>query len=88
MCEVKEVAEMRLTYYRFPDNASPEILAEHDCSSDDNVISCSVSYAKEMMRRYGGNAWTEHIDRDGSCFEVTEVKLAGNNSRFKYNHHL
>jgi len=79
---------MRLTYYRFPDDAPLETLAEHDCSPDDNTISCSVSFAKQMMRKHGGTAWTEHIDRDGSCFEVTEVKLTGNNSRFKYNHHL
>jgi hypothetical protein len=41
-----------------------------------------------MMKQYGGAGWTEHIDRDGGCFEVTEIKLQGNNSRFKYNCHL
>lgn len=79
---------MRLTYYCFEEDTPLEVLKEHDCSPDDNVISCSVSFAKQMMRKYGGSAWTEHIDRDGSCFEVTEIKLAENNSRFKYNHHL
>ena len=79
---------MRLTYYRFPDDAPLETLAEHDCSPDDNTISCSVSFAKQMIRKHGGSAWTEHIDRNGNVFEVTEVKLAVNNSRFKYNHHL
>ena len=79
---------MRLTYYRFPDNTPLEILTQSGCSPDDLVVPCSVSFAKQMMRQFGGCAWTEHIDRDGSCFEVTEVKLAGNNSRFKYNHHL
>ena len=54
----------------------------------DNVISCCVSFAKKMMKQYGGAGWTEHIDRDGGCFEVTEIKLQGNNSRFKYNRHL
>lgn len=54
----------------------------------DDVISCCVSFAKKMLRRYGGAAWTEHIDRDGGCFEVTKIKLQGNNSRFKYNRHL
>lgn len=54
----------------------------------DNVISCCVSFAKKMMKQYGGSGWTEHIDRDGGCFEVTEIKLQGNNSRFKYNRHL
>lgn len=79
---------MRLTYYHFPDNTPLETLVEHDCTPDDNVISCSVSFAKQMIRKHGGIAWTEHIDRDGSVFEVTEVKLTGNNSQFKYNYHL
>ena len=80
---------MRLNYYRFPDNASPALLAEYDCTPDDNVIEgCSVTFAKKLLKEHGGAAWTEHIDRDGGCFEVTEIKLKGNNSRFKYNHHL
>ena len=79
---------MRLTYYRFPDHAPQEVLAEHGCSQEDDTLSCSVTYAKQMIKKYGGSAWTEHVDRDGSCFEVTEIKLTGNNSRFKYNHHL
>lgn len=29
-----------------------------------------------------------HSERDGSCFEVTDITLTGNNSKFKYNHHL
>lgn len=48
----------------------------------------SVTAAKDLLRCFGGTAWTEHIDRDGSCFEVSEIKLKGNNSKFKYNHHL
>ena len=40
------------------------------------------------LLQYGGTGWTEHIDRDGSCFEVSEIKLTGNNSYFKYNKHL
>ena len=80
---------MRLNYYRFPDDTSLEVLREHDCTQDDNVIGgCSVTFAKQMLKKHGGSAWTEHIERDGSCFEVTEIKLNGNNSRFKYNHHL
>ncbi|MBO6267123.1 MAG: hypothetical protein J6M06_02700 [Synergistaceae bacterium] len=54
----------------------------------DMVIGCSVSAAKRFMRAFGGTGWTEHCERDGGCFEVTEIKLSGNNSRFKYNHHL
>ena len=56
--------------------------------SIDRTISCRVAAAKKLMKQYGGAAWTEHVDRDGGCFEVTEVTLTGNNSRFKYNQHL
>lgn len=80
---------MRLHYYRFPEGTPASVLSQYDCSPDDDVISgCSVSYAKQMLKLYGGSAWTEHIDRDGGCFEVTEIRLGENNSRFKYNHHL
>ena len=54
----------------------------------EDTIFCTVSAAKKLIRQYGGTAWTEHIDRYGSCFEVTPIVLEGNNSRFKYNHHL
>jgi len=54
----------------------------------DHSINCSISFAKKMMKQYGGCGWTEHCDRDGGCFEVTEITLSGNNSHFKYNHHL
>lgn len=32
--------------------------------------------------------WRDYYERDGTLFEVTEIRLDGNNSRFKYNHHL
>ncbi len=48
----------------------------------------SITHAKQLLKKYGGHAWTEHCERDGGVFEVTEIKLTGNNSRFKYNHHL
>jgi len=51
-------------------------------------ISCNVSSAKKFIKKYGGSGYTQHIDRDGGVFEVTQIKLEGNNSRFKYNHHL
>lgn len=80
---------MRLNYYRFPDNTNQEILKQHNCTPDDNMLGgITVTAAKKLLKEYGGSAWTEHIDRDGSCFEVTEIKLTGNNSRFKYNRHL
>lgn len=48
----------------------------------------SITTAKKLLKEKGGCAWTEHIDRDGCCFESSEIKLKGNNSRVKYNHHL
>lgn len=47
-----------------------------------------VTAAKNLLRQFGGAAWTEHCERDGGVFEVTPIELKGNNSRFKYNHHL
>ena len=80
---------MRLNYYEFPEGTAPEILKENDCSPDDRVLGgISVTTAKKLLKEHGGTAWTEHCDRDGSCFEVTSITLMGNNSRFKYNHHL
>lgn len=54
----------------------------------DHTVSGKISWIKKMMKQYGGIGWTEHIERDGGCFEITEIKLTGNNSQFKYNHHL
>lgn len=69
-----------------------------DCIPDDkrNLVDhvsfilgpMTVTSAKKLLRRYGGSAYTEHYERDGGLFEVTEIHLTGNNSRFKYNHHL
>ncbi|MBQ8109351.1 MAG: hypothetical protein IJ124_04195 [Clostridia bacterium] len=55
---------------------------------DKTLGGIKISAAKNLLKQYGGSAWTEHIERDGGCFEVTEITLKGNNSRFKYNHHL
>ena len=80
---------MRLNYYEFPEGTASEILKENDCSSDDRVLGgVSITTAKKLLKEHGGAAWTEHCDRDGTCFEVTPITLTGNNSRFKYNHHL
>lgn len=54
----------------------------------DDTISCSVSFAKKMLRQYGGTAWTDHCERDGGVFEKTEITIKGNNSQFRYNRHL
>ena len=47
-----------------------------------------VTTVKNLMKQYGGIGWTEHCDRDGGVFEVTEIRIKGNNSKFKYNVHL
>ena len=54
----------------------------------DRRIRANVTETKKLIRRYGGSGVTLHFDRDGSLFETSEVKLSGNNSRFRYNHHL
>ena len=79
---------MRLNYYRFPDDTNKSILREWCECDEDTVGGISVTTAKKLLKQYGGTAWTEHIDRDGSLFEVTPIEIGGNNSRFKYNHHL
>lgn len=52
------------------------------------ILGCSITTAKQLLKKFGGVAWTEHCERDGSVFEVTSIELGKNNSRFKYNHHL
>lgn len=78
---------MRLHYYKFDEKVPQAVMDEH--GAEHQIISgISISGAKKLLKLYGGRAWTNHIDRDGCCFETTEIKLKGNNSRFKYNHHL
>ena len=60
----------------------------HCDDAEEIVYGCTVTFAKKLLRKFGGSAWTEHCERDGGCFEVTPITLDGNNSRFKYNHHL
>lgn len=60
----------------------------HCDDAEDVVYGCSITAAKKLLKEFGGHAWTEHCERDGSVFEVTAITLNGNNSRFKYNHHL
>lgn len=65
-----------------------------DCShrvcteADDTLSGISVGHAKDLLKKLGGVAWTDHCERDGGVFETTEIKLTGNNSRFKYSRHL
>ena len=53
---------------------------------------CTVTTAKKYIRKYGGCGFTEHIDRDGGCFEVTEIEVSKSNKGtvygVKYNRHL
>jgi hypothetical protein len=51
-------------------------------------VNTGVREAKKLLKLYGGTAWTEHYERDGTMFEVTQIELTGNNSTHKYNHHL
>ena len=49
---------------------------------------CSVSLAKKLLRKYGGEAFTQHFDRNGGLFETSPICLKGNNTKFHYNQHL
>lgn len=80
---------MRINYYEFPENTSGEILHEYNCTESDRVLGgMSVTSAKKLLKQFGGAAWTDHCDRDGGVFETTDITIKGNNSKFKYNHHL
>lgn len=54
----------------------------------DGQVNTGIKEAKKLLKIYGGTAWTEHYERDGTMFEVTSVTITGNNSTHKYNHHL
>ena len=60
----------------------------HVTDAEDTAEGISITAAKKLLREFGGAAWTEHYERDGGLFETSEIKLNGNNSRFKYNRHL
>ena len=47
-----------------------------------------VSSVKELIKKYGGCGWADHCERDSGVFKTTPITLKGNNSHFKYNHHL
>lgn len=65
---------MRLSYYVKDNNAERELL--------------SITEIKKLIEKQGGYGYTEHYERDGTLFDVTEIELKGNNSNFKYNKHL
>ena len=54
----------------------------------DTVYGISVKNVKSLIKSFGGYGWTEHCDRSGGVFEVTDIKLKGNNSNHHYNRHL
>ena len=43
--------------------------------AEDTVEGCSVTEAKRLLRKFGGSAWTNHCERAGSVFEVTDITL-------------
>ena len=56
--------------------------------AEDTISGITITRAAELLKKFGGAAWTNHIERDGGVFEVTDITLGGNNSRHKYNRHL
>ena len=66
---------MRLHYFVHPDESK-----EHENGS--------IIWIKKMIKQFGGSGYTIHMERDGTVFETTEIKITGNNSNHKYNHHL
>lgn len=54
----------------------------------ETVYGTTVKNVKQLLRTFGGSGWTEHCDRSGGVFEVTEITLSGNNSSHHYNRHL
>ena len=65
---------MRITYWKQNEEAEPQVV--------------NIKTAKALLKEKGGRAYTEHYERSGSLFEVTEIKLKGNNSNHNYNRHL
>ena len=94
---------MRFNYYEFPETVDAHTRwingalgingygsgENKVCTEAEYIISgINISTAKKLLKKFGGCAWTEHCERDGTVFEVTEIKLKGNNSTHKYNIHL
>lgn len=78
---------MRMHYYDFPENTPQATLDEFGANSDRRICR-PLTIIKNLLKTYGGYAWTEHYDRDGGFFETSDITLGGNNSQFKYNRHL
>lgn len=65
---------MRLNYYVKDSDSERELM--------------SITEIKKFIKKQGGYGYTEHYERDGTLFDVTEIEVKGNNSTFKYNRHL
>ena len=82
---------MRLHYYQPPqDQEVPfsDVETELTIVPGEHIGGLSLTTIKKFIKRYGGSGYTTHCERDGGVFEVTQINIKGNNSRFKYNHHL
>lgn len=83
---------MRIAYYKIPENITEDMARyELRCTYDEyksGWMEESVKRIKELIKKYGGSGRIEHYDRSGGCFEVTPIKIKGNNSKHKYNRHL
>lgn len=83
---------MRIAYYKIPENVTENMARyELQCTYDEfksGWMEESVKRVKELIKKYGGCGHIEHYDRSGGCFEVTPIKIKGNNSKHKYNIHL
>lgn len=82
---------MRLHYYSPPQDLEAsfcDVETELSISPGEDIGGLRLSTIKKLIKRYGGSGYTTHCERDGGVFEVTDIKIRGNNSRFKYNHHL
>lgn len=82
---------MRLHYWQPDEKFNPDEIQDpcvRECVIKDGKVNTGLKDAKKLLKLYGGRAWTEHYERDGSMFEVTEIELTGDNSTHKYNRHL
>lgn len=71
----------------YADNIPDEHRAEVDYIARE-ISGITVTFAKELLKTFGGSAITRHFDRDGGLFETTEIRVNKNNSTHKYNRHL
>ena len=82
---------MRLHYYSPPQDLEvpfSDLETELTITPMEDIGGLSLTTIKKLIKRYGGSGYTTHGERDGGVFEVTDIKMKGNNSQFKYNHHL